>query len=84
MKRKEMIKTLKDMGCVLIRHGGKHEWCYNPQTKISRLVPRHNEINEYLARHIIKNSQRQRMINLPIRTTIGILIHLMLSVVFNS
>jgi len=54
MKRKDLIKTLEKMGCILIRHGGKHDWYQNPQTKISQPVPRHKEINEYLAKHIIK------------------------------
>jgi hypothetical protein len=42
------------MGCLLIRHGGKHDWYQNPKTKISQPIPRHREINELLARHIIK------------------------------
>ena len=42
------------MGCVLTRHGGKHDWYTNPKTKQSQPVPRHNEINENLARSIIK------------------------------
>jgi len=54
MKRKDLIKKLEDMGCVLIRHGGKHDWYHNPRTKISQPVPRHKEINEYLAKHVIK------------------------------
>ncbi|HEC31335.1 MAG TPA: type II toxin-antitoxin system HicA family toxin [Deltaproteobacteria bacterium] len=54
MKRKDLIKELEKMGCILIRHGGKHDWYHNPRTKISQPVPRHKEINEYLAKHIIK------------------------------
>ena len=42
------------MGCILIRDGGKHDWYQNPKTKTSQPVPRHNEIKEYLAMHIIK------------------------------
>jgi len=42
------------MGCILIRHGGKHDWYHNPITKVSQPVPRHREIKEYLAKHIIK------------------------------
>ncbi len=45
---------MKRMGCVLIRHGAKHDWYQNPRTKVSQPVPRHNEINEHLARHILK------------------------------
>jgi mRNA interferase HicA len=42
------------MGCVLIRHGGKHDWYQNPRTHMCQPVPRHREIKEYLARGIIK------------------------------
>jgi mRNA interferase HicA len=42
------------MGCVFIRHGGKHDWYQNPKTKVSQPVPRHREIKEQLAKHIIK------------------------------
>ena len=54
MKRKDLIKELEKMGCVLIRHGGKHDWYHNSRTKISQPVPGHKEINDYLAKHIIK------------------------------
>jgi len=54
MKRKDLIKQIESMGCSLIRHGAKHDWYVNPETKKSQPVPRHNEINENLARHIIK------------------------------
>ena len=54
MKRRDLVKTLADMGCILVRHGGKHDWYMNPQTKQSQPVPRHNEINESLARSIIR------------------------------
>ena len=54
MKRRDLIRELDNIGCVLIRHGAKHDWYQNPRTKISQPVPRHREINEQLARHIIK------------------------------
>jgi len=54
MKRKDLIKELEKMGCTLLRQGGKHDWYHNPETKISQPVPRHREINEYLAKHILK------------------------------
>jgi predicted RNA binding protein YcfA (HicA-like mRNA interferase family) len=54
MKRKELIKRLEDSGCALIRHGGKHDWFQNKSTKVVQPVPRHNEINENLAKHILK------------------------------
>ena len=54
MKRRDLIKKLEKAGCAFIRHGGKHDWYQNQDTKISQPVPRHKEINEHLAKHIIK------------------------------
>jgi mRNA interferase HicA len=54
MKRTDLVRELEKLGCVLIRHGANHDWYQNPKTKISQPVPRHREINERLARHIIK------------------------------
>lgn len=39
---------------MLIRHGGNHDWYQHPETKICQPIPRHREINENLARHIIR------------------------------
>jgi hypothetical protein len=47
------------MGCVLIRHGGKHDWYQNPRTKMCQPIPRHREIKEYLARAVIKKLSDQ-------------------------
>lgn len=57
MKRTALIKKIEGFGCVLIRHWANHDWYTNPQTGISQPVPRHREINEHLARHIIKMLQ---------------------------
>lgn len=54
MKRRELIKRLEEMGCILVRHGGSHDWYTNPRTKQSQPVPRHIEINENLAKSILK------------------------------
>ena len=54
MKLKELIKRIEGIGCVLLRHGKKHDWYQNPTTRIAQPVPRHNEINEGLAHHILK------------------------------
>jgi len=43
MKRRELVRRLEEMGCVLVRHGGSHDWYTNPVTKKSKPVPRHNE-----------------------------------------
>jgi mRNA interferase HicA len=54
LKRAELIKQLKKLGCVSIRHGAKHDWYENQNTRVSQPVPRHREITESLARHIIR------------------------------
>jgi HicA toxin of bacterial toxin-antitoxin, len=54
MKRVDLIQTIEGFGCVLVRHGGKPDWYRNPVTGISQPVPRHREIKEGLARHVIK------------------------------
>ena len=54
MKRLDLINKLEDMGCVFIRHGGKHDWYQNLHSKVSQPIPRHREIKEHLAKHIIK------------------------------
>ncbi|WP_420437796.1 type II toxin-antitoxin system HicA family toxin [Candidatus Poriferisodalis sp.] len=54
MKRAELVKRIRATGSVLVRHGSKHDWYRNPDTGVYQAVPRHNEINERLARRIIK------------------------------
>jgi mRNA interferase HicA len=54
MKRADLIRTIEQGGCVLVRHGGKHDWYRNPATGVSQPVPRHREIKELLARRIIR------------------------------
>lgn len=45
MKRRDLIKKLAEMGC---------DWYTNRETEQSQAVPRHNEIDEFLAKTIIK------------------------------
>ncbi len=54
MKRAELIRRIEKAGCLLIRHGSRHDWYQNPETKKAQPIPRHAEINESLARHILK------------------------------
>lgn len=54
MKRRDLIRKIEETGAVFIRHGGKHDWYQNPKTKMSQPVPRHTEINEHLAKSILK------------------------------
>ena len=50
----DLIRAIEGMGCVLVRHGGKHDWYSNPNTGVSQPVPRHREIKEHLARQILR------------------------------
>jgi predicted RNA binding protein YcfA (HicA-like mRNA interferase family) len=54
MKRTDLVRQLEETGCELVRHGGRHDWYRNPRTGMSQPVPRHREINENLAKHILK------------------------------
>ncbi len=55
MKRRDLIAELERMGCVLLRNGAKHDIYHNPKTGTSEPVPRHREINELLAKKIIRS-----------------------------
>jgi predicted RNA binding protein YcfA (HicA-like mRNA interferase family) len=54
VKRRDLIRRLEDSGCELIRHGGRHDWYRNRETGVSQPVPRHREIDEHLARQILR------------------------------
>jgi mRNA interferase HicA len=54
MKRTGLIREINSLGCILIRHGHRHDWYQNPATRISQPVPRHREISDSLAKYIIK------------------------------
>lgn len=54
MKRTDLIRRLEEAGCVLIRHGGKHDWYRSAKSGMSQPVPRHREIADSLAEHILK------------------------------
>jgi mRNA interferase HicA len=54
MNRQDLIREIERSGCVLLRHGVRHDWYQNPKTKVSQPIPRHREIVEPLARHIRK------------------------------
>jgi len=55
MKRGMLLKRLKAQGCVFVKHGKKHDVYKNARTGIEERVPRHTDINENLANHIIRN-----------------------------
>ena len=53
MHYRDLIKVLEDNGWYLKRQGGNHELYTDGSRTIP--IPRHKEINERLARNIIKN-----------------------------
>ena len=55
MKRGDLLRHLREHGCALLREGGNHSWWHNPTQNRRSAVPRHNEINDYLARKICKD-----------------------------
>lgn len=52
MKRRDLIKLLEQNGWYFLRNGGNHDLYTNGPDIES--VPRHSEINERLAKSIIK------------------------------
>jgi predicted RNA binding protein YcfA (HicA-like mRNA interferase family) len=54
MKRNDLIKIITKNGAIFIRHGGNHDWYKNTKTGIGQPIPRHTEINEMLAKNIIR------------------------------
>lgn len=57
MKRLDLIRHLEKQGCVLLREGGSHTVYINRATQRSSAVPRHREINDFLARKICRDLQ---------------------------
>jgi len=55
MKRRELLRRLQKEGCILLRSGGNHDIYINSKTGKKQPIPRHNEIDEVLARHIIRH-----------------------------
>jgi mRNA interferase HicA len=55
MKRKDLIKYLLKNNCIFLREGAKHSIFFNSLTKKSSTIPRHNEIDDLLARKICRD-----------------------------
>jgi len=55
MKRRDLLRLLQKGGCELLRAGGNHDIYINPANGKKQPVPRHSEIDEFLARHIIRH-----------------------------
>ena len=55
MKRDDLLRHLRQFGCVLLREGGKHSVFVNRAAQKSTAIPRHREINDFLARKICRD-----------------------------
>jgi predicted RNA binding protein YcfA (HicA-like mRNA interferase family) len=55
LKRIDLVRHLEAHGCRLQREGGGHSVFVNPKTRKVSTVPRHREINDFLAKKICKD-----------------------------
>ncbi|MDP3993450.1 MAG: type II toxin-antitoxin system HicA family toxin [bacterium] len=55
MKRADLIRHLFRHGCVFIREGGNHSVFFNPELRKVSTIPRHKEINDFLAKKICRD-----------------------------
>lgn len=55
MKRRELLQHLERFGCQLLREGSNHTIYVNRKARKNSSVPRHREINEFLARKICRD-----------------------------
>ena len=55
MKRRDSIRHMEAYGCRLLREGGRHSVYFNSVDNTTSAIPRHNEINEFLARRICRD-----------------------------
>lgn len=60
MKRRDLIKHLRQQGCVFVREGGKHSIWENPANRRRTATPRHPEIPDYTAQRICKQLEIAR------------------------
>lgn len=55
MSRRELIRHLESRGCYLLREGGNHSIYVNAASNRTTSVPRHRDLNDYLARKIYRD-----------------------------
>jgi len=55
MKRDDLIRHLRLKGCIFIREGAKHSVFFNPLLGRSSTIPRHPEIDNFLAKKICRD-----------------------------
>jgi hypothetical protein len=60
MKRIDLIRHLEQQGCEFLREGSEHTVYVNRTARRSSSIPRHREVNDFLARKICDDLQVRR------------------------
>jgi hypothetical protein len=55
LKRVDLVRHLEQHRCELLREGGNHSVYVNRTARKTSTVPRHREINDFLARRICRD-----------------------------
>jgi len=53
MKRRDLLRKLRESGCMLVREGAEHSIWENPANGRRASVPRHREVAEFTAVRIL-------------------------------
>jgi len=55
LKRRDLVRHIEAHGCELLREGAHHSVYVNRSARKTSTVPRHRDINEFLARKICRD-----------------------------
>lgn len=61
MKRRDLVRHLRALGCELLREGGNHSVFVNRAAMRSTALPTNREIQEFLAMKICKDLAMPRL-----------------------
>jgi len=54
MKRLDLVRHIEANGCAFLREGGRHTVYFNPTSRKVSTIPRHREINDFMAKKICR------------------------------
>jgi predicted RNA binding protein YcfA (HicA-like mRNA interferase family) len=55
MKRRDLLRHIERHGCEFLREGGSHTVYVNREAQRATTIPRHREIDDFLARKICRD-----------------------------
>jgi len=61
VKRVDLVRHLEQQGCELLREGANHSVFVNRAARKTSTVPRHREINDFLARKICRDLEIEEL-----------------------